>query len=183
LCKSRSAMAPPPLGGTEPPSLPQGPRHTRRHVQIHFIDVTPGPSLAGLERGHYRMGRVREMFGGMAIGRAVATPDVATSQTETKMNPGRSNFQAFFTACSASSHGLNRSRVWTGHESPPGLKNNHTRVSFLHDRNPRCIPESTALQHVRQGPRSNRAGASSLSITITTTVQGAGLSQTPSGRP
>ena len=85
------------------------------------------------------MGRVREMFRGMAIGRAVATADMATSQTETKMNPGRSNFQAFFTACSASSHGLNRSRVWTGHESPPGLKNNHTRVSFLYDRNPRVF--------------------------------------------
>jgi hypothetical protein len=73
------------------------------------------------------MGRVREMFRGMAIGRAVATADMATGQAETKMNPGRSTFQAFFTACSASSYGLNISYVWTGHESPPGLKNYHTR--------------------------------------------------------
>src|SRR5580765_2395566 len=98
LCESRSAMAQPPPGGDEPPSLPQRPRHPRRHVQIHIIDITPGPPLAGLERGHHRMGRVREMFRGMAIGRAVATADMTTGQAETEMHPGRSKLQAFFTS-------------------------------------------------------------------------------------
>ena len=45
------------------------------------------------------MGRVGEMFRGMTIGRAVATADMTTGQAETEMNPGRSDFQAFFTAC------------------------------------------------------------------------------------
>jgi len=89
---------PPPLGGNEPASLPQGRRDTRRHFQIHLIDITPGPPLAGLERGHHRMGRVREMFRGMAIGRAVTTADMTAGQAETEMNPGRSNLQAFFTS-------------------------------------------------------------------------------------
>ena len=77
-----------PFAGTEPRSLPQRPRHTRRHFQIYLIDVTPGPSFAGLEGGHHRMGRVREMFRGMAMERTVATADMTTGQAETEMNPG-----------------------------------------------------------------------------------------------
>ena len=77
-----------------------------------------------------------KVLGCMLVLGIVATADMATGQAETEMNPGRFTFQAFFTALSASSHGLNSRRVWTGHESPPGLNNNHTRVSFLHDRNP-----------------------------------------------
>ena len=44
------------------------------------------------------MGRVREMFRGMTIRRAVATADMAAGQAETEMHPGRADFQAFFTA-------------------------------------------------------------------------------------
>src|SRR6185503_18528358 len=94
-----------PLGGDEP-SLPQGLRHTRRHVQSELIHVTPGPSLAGLERGHHRMGRVREMFCGMAMRRAVATADVTAGQAETEMYPRRSHLQAFFTSERASGNRL-----------------------------------------------------------------------------
>ena len=68
------------------------------------------------------MGRVLKMFRGMTIGRAIATADMTTGQTETEMNPGRFAFQAFFTALGVGSHGLKSRRVWTGHESPPGLK-------------------------------------------------------------
>ena len=70
------------------------------------------------------MGCVLKMFRGMAIGRAVATTDMTTGQAETEMNPGRFTFQAFFTALCAGSHGVKSRRVWTGHESPPGLKGN-----------------------------------------------------------
>src|SRR5262245_11555623 len=118
LCMSRSAIAHPFSG--QRASLPQGLRDPRRHVEFHLIDVTPGPPLAALEGSHHRMGRVFEMFGGMAIGRAVATADMTTSQAETEMHPGRSKMQAFFTTYRASSHRLNSSHVWTGHESPPG---------------------------------------------------------------
>jgi hypothetical protein len=76
------------------------------------------------------MARVLKVFRGMAIGRAVATADMATGQAETEMNPGRFTFQAFFTALSAGSHGLKSRRVCTGHESPPGLKATR-RVSSL----------------------------------------------------
>src|SRR5688572_21224906 len=75
------------LSGNEPASLPQARRDTCRHFQIHLIDVTPGPPLTGLERSHYRMGRVREMFRGMTIGRAVTTADMTAGQTETEMHP------------------------------------------------------------------------------------------------
>src|SRR6185436_8549802 len=99
-------MSPPPLQGNEPGSLSQKRRNTRRHVQIHLIDVTPGPPFAGLERGHHWMGRVREMFCGMMIERAVTTTDMTTGQTKTKMHPKRSKLQAFFTSLSASGNGL-----------------------------------------------------------------------------
>jgi len=66
------------------------------------------------------MGRAFEMFGGMAIGRTVATADMTTGQAETEMHPGRSTVQTFFTTSRASRHGLNRRYVWAGHESPPG---------------------------------------------------------------
>ena len=112
-------MSPPPVGGNEPASLPQKRRNTLRHVQIYVIDVTPGPPFTGFERGHHRMGRVREMFRGMAIGRAVTTADMTASQAETEMHPGRSKLQAFFTSLSASGNGLKSGHVWTGHNAPP----------------------------------------------------------------
>jgi hypothetical protein len=68
------------------------------------------------------VGGVFEVFGGMAIGRAVATADMTTAEAETQMNPGGSDFQAFFAALSMSSHRLDSSHMWTGHESPPWLK-------------------------------------------------------------
>jgi hypothetical protein len=65
------------------------------------------------------MGRVREMFRGMAIGRAVTTADMTAGQAETEMHPGRSKLQAFFTSLSASGNGLKSGHVWTGHNAPP----------------------------------------------------------------
>ena len=65
------------------------------------------------------MGRAREMFRGMVIGRAVTTPDMTAGQAETEMHPGRSNLQAFFTPLSASGNGLKSGHVWTGRNSPP----------------------------------------------------------------
>ena len=62
---------------------------------------------------------LREMFRGMSIGRAVATADMTTGQTETEMHPGRSRFEAFLTALGASGHGMKIGRVRTGHISPP----------------------------------------------------------------
>src|SRR5262245_28394615 len=111
LCKSWSAMSPPLVGGNDPASLPQKWRNTFRHVQIHLIDVTPGPPFTGFGRGHHRMGRMREMFRGVAIGRAVTTADMTASQAETEMHPGRSELQAFFTSLSASGNGLKSGHV------------------------------------------------------------------------
>ena len=67
------------------------------------------------------MARVLIMFRGVAIGRAVATADMATGQAETEMNPGRFTFQAFFTALSVGGYRLKTRRVWTGHKvTSPG---------------------------------------------------------------
>ena len=112
-------MSRPPVRGNEPASLPQKLRNRLRHVQIYLIDVTPGPPFTWLERGHNRMGRVREMFRGMAIGRAVTTADMTAGQAETEMHPGRSKLQAFFTTLSASGNRLKSGHVWTGHTAPP----------------------------------------------------------------
>ena len=102
-----------------PSPLPKRLRDRHRDLEIQLVDVTPGPALAWLERGHHRMGRAREMFRGMLIGRAVTTADMTTGQTETKMHPGRPGFEAFFTALGVSSHGMKIGRVRTGHKSPP----------------------------------------------------------------
>jgi hypothetical protein len=100
-----------PLAAHEFPLLPQGLCDPSWHVELHLIDVTPGPPLAALKRGHYRMSRAFEMFGGMAIGRAVATADVAAGQAETQMHPRRSTLQAFLTSRRAGRHGLNSRHV------------------------------------------------------------------------
>ena len=121
-------MSQPSLGDNERASLPQV-RHDRlRHLQVHLINVTPGPSLAGLEGGHHGMGLLLEVFRGVAVRRAVATADMTASQAETEMHPGRSHFQTFFTPLSASGNGLKSSHVWTGHNVPPRLKSNRADV-------------------------------------------------------
>ena len=79
------------------------------------------------------MGGVREMFGGMAIGRTVATANMTTGQAETKMHPRRSHLQAFFTACRVSRHRLKIAHVWTAHGSPLRM----TQDLWQHNRNPR----------------------------------------------
>ena len=76
-------MSQPPLGGNEPTSLPQVRRDKLRHFQVHLIDVTPGPPLAGFERGHHWMGLVLEMLRSVAIWGAVTTADMTAGQAET----------------------------------------------------------------------------------------------------
>lgn len=65
-----------------PASLPQVRRDKLRYFQVRLIDVTPSPPLAGLERGHHRMGRVLEMFRRMTVWRTVTTTDMTAGQAE-----------------------------------------------------------------------------------------------------
>jgi hypothetical protein len=67
-----------------------------RRRQFYFIDVTPSPPFARLERRDHRMARVMEMPRGVLTWRAIATADVTTIQAEPKMNPSHAEPQALF---------------------------------------------------------------------------------------
>jgi hypothetical protein len=60
-----------------------------------FIDVAPAPVFSGLQGPDNRMAGGVKMFSGVAIGRRIATADVPAGETETQMDPCRTNHQAF----------------------------------------------------------------------------------------
>ena len=69
------------------------------------------------------MVRVLKMFRGVTVRRTVATADVAATQAQTQMDPGRAGFQAFFTTLRrARGDGFEIRRVLTFHCGLPGEK-------------------------------------------------------------
>ena len=52
--------------GARAVALPQVRRNLLRHVHLRLIDIAPGPAFAGLVGRHHGMGRMLEMFRGMA---------------------------------------------------------------------------------------------------------------------
>jgi hypothetical protein len=60
-----------------------------------FVNVAPAPVLSGLEGLDDRMVGCVKMFSGVAIGRGIATADVPAGETETQMDPRRTDHQAF----------------------------------------------------------------------------------------
>jgi hypothetical protein len=60
-----------------------------------FINVAPAPVFSGFEGPDDRMAGDVKMFSGVTIGRRIATADVPTGETETQMDPCRTDHQAF----------------------------------------------------------------------------------------
>jgi hypothetical protein len=63
-----------------------------------FVDVTPPPMFAGLDRSDYRVIRMVEMLRGVAVFRVVTAADMAADQTFAQMHPRIAHLQAFFAA-------------------------------------------------------------------------------------
>ena len=69
-----------------------------RHRQRDLVDVTPGPTLAGLVGSHQGVARVVEMLRRVPSRRAVAAADVAAAQAEPEVDPAQSRLQALLAA-------------------------------------------------------------------------------------
>jgi hypothetical protein len=130
-------------------SLAQVRHGPRRHRQFHFIDIAPGPAFAWLEGCHHRVARVVEMMCGVPARRTIATADVATTQAEPEMNPGRAQFQALFTTQCVSRNRIEIGQVLTAHIGTPRGE------CFAHSTAPRrsiesaCRPSNRIQQNGR----------------------------------
>jgi len=66
-----------------------------------FINITPHPILARLERPHDRVSSGAEMFRGVLVLRGITATDVSAGHTKAEMNPLITGFQALFAALGA----------------------------------------------------------------------------------
>src|ERR1700742_2027900 len=71
-------------------------RMCKRNEEL--VDVTPGPMLSRLERGHNWVALFVKMLSGMPIHRGVAAADMTAAQTKTQMHPLVIVLYAFLTA-------------------------------------------------------------------------------------
>jgi hypothetical protein len=66
----------------------------RKWLDHYFVDVTPAPIFARLERSHDGVFCLFEVFGGVLVFRGIAAADVAANFAEAQMNPRVSRLQA-----------------------------------------------------------------------------------------
>jgi hypothetical protein len=67
-------------------------------VQFELVDVTPAPSLAGLDRLHDRVLGAVEVLGGVFVFRRIAATDMAALQAQPQVHPRVTHLQALFAA-------------------------------------------------------------------------------------
>jgi hypothetical protein len=72
-------------------------------IQLHLINVTPAPILAGLKRLYDGMLRVMKVLGRMLVLRRVAAANVAAFQAQSQMDPAIAHFQALLAPASVRS--------------------------------------------------------------------------------
>jgi hypothetical protein len=67
-----------------------------REVKLDLVDVAPSPVFTRLYRSHDGMFSAAKVLGRMLVLGRIATADVTTVKTETKMNPSVAHLQALF---------------------------------------------------------------------------------------
>src|SRR5205823_4238333 len=66
-----------------------------REVEQDFVDITPAPTLGRIIAFDDRMFRGVKMFGGVFVGRVIATTDMAAAAADPQMQPFAADLQAF----------------------------------------------------------------------------------------
>src|SRR3954471_14280734 len=82
---------------------------------LELIYVAPAPVFAGLERLDDGVLGGVEMFSGVAVGRAIATPDVTADKTQAKVDPLSAYLQAVFAAFGRGRYLLDLFEMFAGH--------------------------------------------------------------------
>src|SRR5580700_4434314 len=73
-------------------------RHAIGKIEHDFVDVTPAPAFRRIVAFDDGMARRMEVFGGVAVRRIIATPDMSAGSAEPQMHPGRTSLQALLAA-------------------------------------------------------------------------------------
>jgi hypothetical protein len=97
------------------------------YSNFSFVNVAPAPALSRLEGLDNRMVGCVKMFSGVTIGRRIATADVTAGQTETQMNPSRTDQQAFLAAVGVWSYRAYHRNMRVEHTASWSLKSRHAR--------------------------------------------------------
>jgi hypothetical protein len=88
-------------------------------LDLGVVDITPAPGFSWFVRLHDGVLGVVEVFGGVLIGRAVATADVTANQAHAEVDPFRAGLQTFFAAVSRRGDFLNLGEMLTFHGYHP----------------------------------------------------------------
>jgi hypothetical protein len=73
-------------------------------VEHDLVDVAPAPVFRRIVAFDDRVSGLRKMRAGMAVGRLVAATDVTATPAQPKMDPGRSDGQAFLATEGTGNH-------------------------------------------------------------------------------
>ena len=84
-------------------------------LNLDLVHVTPAPIFARLERLDDGVLGAVKMFGGVTVGRAVATSDVAAREAEAQVDPSSADLQAIFTALGGRDDLLDLFQMFTCH--------------------------------------------------------------------
>ena len=79
-------------------------RHVAAEIEHDLIDITPAPALRRIIAFDDGMAGGVEVFGRVAMGRLIATPDMPADPAKTEMHPARMNLQALLAAKCARRH-------------------------------------------------------------------------------
>src|ERR1051325_9003392 len=73
-------------------------------IEHDLVDVAPAPALGRIIALDHRMAGGVEMFGGVAVGRAVAAADVPAGAAQPQVHPDRAALEALLAAARARRH-------------------------------------------------------------------------------
>src|SRR3954464_15741401 len=82
---------------------------------LELVHVAPAPVFAGVERLNDGVLGGVEMFGGVAVGRAVAASHVTADKTQAKVDPLSADLQAVFAALGRGRYLLDLFDMFAGH--------------------------------------------------------------------
>ena len=80
-------------------------------VDLHLVDIAPAPALGRVISFNDGMPRLMKMRSGVAVGRVIATADMAACPTQSEMDPPAAVRETFFATQTAGSDMGNRGQM------------------------------------------------------------------------
>jgi hypothetical protein len=87
------------------------------HLDCYFVDITPHPVLARLQRADNRMFGRMKMLRSVFVFRGIATSHMPTRETQAKMNPAIAHLEALFASVGMRLHLVEILHVRALHET------------------------------------------------------------------